>query len=53
MYRIHEYDGGFVVVDSRTGIRESEVYANIECAQEFMAELVWAYQTLCRVLGTD
>ena len=50
MYRIVETEDGFVVVkkvDERTEVRESEVYANRSCAEEFMADLTAGYMFLC------
>jgi len=40
MYLIQEVRGGFVVVNCRNGAVESEVYANLACAQDFMALLM-------------
>jgi len=51
MYRIDETDDGFVVVDDRTDVHESEVYANRECAQEFMDDLVDGYGIMCGLMG--
>ncbi len=51
MYRIDETEDGFVVVDDRTDVHESEVYANRECAQEFMTELAEGFTLMCAAMG--
>tara|TARA_R100000781_G_scaffold92591_1_gene57428 strand:+ start:251 stop:415 length:165 start_codon:yes stop_codon:yes gene_type:complete len=54
MYSIKKVSDGFVVVkkvDERTEVRESEVYANLECAQEFMAQLVEGFAIMCGVMS--
>lgn len=51
MYSIKPVSDGFVVINDRTGARESEVYANFECAQEFMDELAQGFTLMCAVMG--
>ena len=51
MYSIKKVSDGFVVIDARTKTRESEVYANLECAQEFMAQLVEGFAIMCGVMS--
>jgi len=51
MYVIQETTRGFVVINERTGNVESEVYANLECAQEFMSQLAEGFAIMCGVMG--
>ena len=51
MYSIKPVSDGFVVINDRTEVRESEVYANLECAQEFMAQLAEGFAIMCGVMG--
>tara|TARA_R100001510_G_scaffold56979_1_gene63697 strand:+ start:3617 stop:3772 length:156 start_codon:yes stop_codon:yes gene_type:complete len=51
MYSIKPVSGGFVVINDRTEVRESEVYANFECAHEFMTELAEGFAIMCGLMG--
>ena len=52
MYRIVETEDGFVVVNDRTDVHEGEVFANLECAEDFMNDLAWLYCSLCQICGS-
>ena len=52
MYSIKPVSDGFVVINDRPGAREGEVFANLECAEDFMNDLAWLYCELCQICGS-